>query len=767
MDLNKKNWTFSALEAWNSVHKIALLKSHGITNIYHLFISLWEHGNAPFFEFMENSGMSIKTKTVHSLVDKFAKKNPDMFLSKHLEFIIENEIKSCADNATALANKLGNLFVGTEHFIWGVLQSSEKFCDFLLENGVDTEHFKNCIEAFLKHDNLEISGEDGDSDGLGDDFSDVEKEDNLLNDSQINRFCILLNDVVTKSGFGIISGRDKEISSLEEILSCKVKSNCVLIGEAGTGKTAIVEGLAQIISSPKYNGPLKNKKIYSLDIGSLVAGSKFRGQFEMRFGKLIEELKAQPNAILFIDEIHGIVGAGSGKEASPDFANLIKPALARGEIKCIGATTYSEYKKYFEKDSALARRFHTIDVKEPDAEQMKSIAAKAIASYEKYHKIKFPKKLLNLSIDMCETYLPHKQFIDKAFDVIDRSFAKAKIRIFNINDENDAVSQSLVVLEDLLKVVSELSGVSEETLKNNLDKKFSDLAFNFKKEIFGQNKAIDKIYNCLACAKSGLNTPNKPLSSFLFIGPTSVGKTYTAKKIAKEFFGNDSSYLQINMSECQESSSVSRLLGASVGYIGYEEGGILTEFVRKNPNSLILFDEIEKGGSAAINLLLQILDEGKLKDGSGRTIDFSKTIIVLTSNIGAADADKPVMGFVSPDEQDLENSFLASLKTSLSPEIRSRIDEIIIFEKINKEAASQIFDKCIEELKERANKKSIKINCQITIQDLVDDVSKLHAREIRNIFRNKVQTAVAQFIASGKKSRNLTIKVLDKSVVIS
>jgi ATP-dependent Clp protease ATP-binding subunit ClpA len=252
----------------------------------------------------------------------------------------------------------------------------------------------------------------------------------------------------------------------------------------------------------------------------------------------------------------------------------------------------------------------------------------------------------------------------------------------------------------------------------------------------------------------------------LFVGPTSVGKTYTAKKIAKEFFGNESSYLQLNMSEYQESVSVSRLLGASAGYVGYDEGGILTEFVRNNPNSLILFDEIEKGSFAVLNLLLQILDEGKLKDSYGRDIDFSRTIIVLTSNIGALEASKPSMGFMSHAE-DITTFFESSVSKALSPEMKSRIDEVIVFEKINEEAIFKIFDQCLDELKERANKKGIKINCQINISDIVDDASKLHAREIKNIFRNKIQTQVAQFIASGKKSRNLTIKVLDKRVILS
>jgi len=766
MELDQQNWTFSALESWLEVSQIARSKNHKITNIYHLFVSLWERSSSNFLEFIDNRGLSIKPRTIHAIVDKFAKKNPDMFLNSQMESIIQKEIENCVDKASLLAKRHGNLFIGTEHFIWSILECSEKFCDCLLTNGIDTEHFKNCIEAFLTSDALSIE-EDEDFEESGEVANkDGAEEQQRLNESQIKRFCTLLNETVTKSDFGVISGRDKEISDLEEILSCKIKSNCILVGEVGTGKTSVVEGLAQNISSPKYNGSLKNKKIYSLDICALIAGSKYRGQFEMRLDKLLAELKADSNAILFIDEIHNIVGAGSGRDNSPDLSNSIKPALARGEIKCIGATTFSEYKKYIENDPALARRFYTLEIKDPDIDRMKDIALKALPSYENYHNIKFPKKLLKMSIDMCETYLPHKRFIDKAFDVIDRSFARAKIRIFNSDAPSQEETPQTVVLEDLLQVVSNLSGISAEILKNNLDKKFSNLAVNFKKEIFGQNKAIDKIYNCLACAKAGLNSENRPLSSFLFVGPTSVGKTYTAKKIAKEFFGNDRSYLQLNMSEYQEPASISRLLGASAGYVGFSEGGTLTEFVRQNPNSLILFDEIEKGDLSVLNVLLQILDEGKLRDGQGREIDFSRTIIVLTSNIGASEAGKSSMGFISnPD--DPANVFESSVKKTLSPEMRSRIDETVVFEKINEDAISKIFDLHVDEMKEKAHKKGIKIDCQIKIHDLVSDVNKLHAREIKNIFRNEVQTKVAQFIASGKKNRNLKIKVLDKKVHLS
>jgi ATP-dependent Clp protease ATP-binding subunit ClpA len=758
MDLDKKNWTFRALESWQQVTKFAASKNHKMTNIYHLFVCLWENSNESFIEFLNSKGIEISDKVISLSFNKFVKKYPEYFLTLEMDDIVEAEIHKCVANATALAHQQDNLFIGTEHFIWSVLETSEKFSEILLQNNIDTEYLKKCIKKFLKNPDLQFSDP---SKLLEDGILEEEDAEEMaqLSESQIERFCTSLNEAVQKPEFGIISGRDKEINSLEEILSCKVKSNCILIGEAGTGKTSVVEGLAQILSTPKYNGPLKNKTIYSLDVGALIAGSKYRGQFEVRFNKLISELKEDEDAILFIDEIHTIIGAG-GKEGSPDLANLLKPALARGEIKCIGATTSSEYKKYFEKDPALTRRFHPLDIKEPDVEQMKEIAAKACPSYEKYHGVKFSKKLLNLSIEMCETYLPHKKFIDKAFDVIDRTFAKAKMRTSQEESTDKAVR-----VDDLLYVVSELSGVSFEVLEKNLNKKFSDIPENFKKEIFGQDKAVDKIYNCLACAKAGLNSPDRPLSSFLFVGPTSTGKTHTAKKIAKEFFGNDQSYLQINMSEYQDPVSVSRLIGASAGYVGFDEGGVLTEFVRKNPNSLILFDEIEKGSFSVLNLLLQILDEGKLRDSFGRDIDFKKTIIVLTSNIGAQEAAKPFMGFIS-NSNDSNQTFLSSLNQALSPEMRSRIDEIVVFEKMNEESLEKLFNQYLQDLLQKAEKKGIKINCELSIRDLASDFRNMHAREIKNLLRNKIQTPLAHKIASGKKINKLTIKVVDKEVIL-
>jgi ATP-dependent Clp protease ATP-binding subunit ClpA len=753
MDIGNKNWTPRVMAAWSQVGDLAISKQHSISNTYHLFLSLWNNSNTPFITFLQEKGLKINADIANDLVDQYAKKRSDLFLDKNSDSIIEESIRKCIVSAASLAKYKKNIYLGIEHFIWGILDSDQSFCDFLLEKDIDTEYLKQCIISFVGGEAERILQDHGFEEVDGIDDLDPEEEAELKN-SQLERFCVLLNEVVAKPNFGIISGRDKEISHLEEILSCKVKSNAILIGEAGTGKTSIAEGLAQTIINSKYDGPLKNKKIYSLDLGLLIAGSKYRGQFEERFSKLINELKEDQDAIVFIDEIHTIIGAG-GKEGSPDLANMLKPALARGEIKCIGATTSTEFKKYFEKDAALSRRFHPVYVDPPDLTQMKLIARRAVKSYEKHHAVKFPVKIVDTAMEMTDVYIPQKKFIDKAFDVIDRSLAKAKMR------KSDKVE-----ICDVASVISHISGIDQDILIKNLNKQFTEIEQNLQDQILGQDKAIQKVYDVLVCAKAGLSSAKKPLASFLFVGPTSVGKTFTAKKIAEEYFGNNRSFLQLNMSEYQEQTSISRLIGASAGYVGYDDGGILTEFVRSNPNSVILFDEIEKCNPSILNLLLQILDEASIKDNLNREIDCSGTIVVMTSNLGSTVVPKSSMGFIN-DAPDAKSNHLTSVSKTLSPELLARIDEVVVFEPLTAKSLEVLFERHSKELIDICNKKGINININTTISEIEENYTKLHARDIKSIFRNKIQTPVAKFIAKNPKSKKISIKVLDKKVVIS
>lgn len=740
MDVEHNNWTATAKTSWRTAIEIAQKKEHTIVNCCHLFCSLWDNASPSLLIFLENHGLDISAKHVHSLVDSYAQKNKNLFYGKEDEEAISLLSEKSVKSASKLAKQNENSFIGVEHFIFGVLEADEKFSEFLFENGIDTEHLKLCIAAFTSGEDLDVEFEEGDDE-------DEEDDDRPIG-SALEKYCVNLNELTSSNGFPKISGRDMEIKLIEETLCRKTKSNCILIGEAGTGKTSVVEGVSQMISQENYNGPLKNKQIFSLDVGALVAGTKYRGQFEERFSNLLKVLKKNPDYVLFIDEIHTIIGSGS-KEGTQDLANLLKPALARGEIKCIGATTSTEFKKYFEKDAALTRRFHPINIDEPTTEMVVEMLAKALPSYEEHHNVKFSKKLIQTCVDMCAIYLPHQKFPDKAFDVIDQASSKARI-----NNKN-------VSYDDICSVIAEKIKVDVETIKINSKKSFDCFIDSITSSVFGQTNQLNEIYDILSCAKAGLTQPNKPIANFFFVGATGVGKTFAAKQIAKEFYGNEKSFLQLNMSEYQEHSSISRLIGASAGYVGYEDGGILTEFVRKNPNSLILFDEAEKCNPNILNLLLQILDEAEIKDNLNRTVDFSRCIIVVTSNVGSNIVNQQQLGF-APTAINYSESYKTSVQKLLSPELVARIDSIIVFDELNQEALEQIFKTQISILKNSLAKKKLNVNFNIEFNDLFENKSEsIHARSIKKQIKTQIEIPLAKFIVKNRNQKEISVKMLD------
>lgn len=751
MDVENKNWTAKAKTTWDQAKEFAKQNDHSILNCCHLFLCSFKNANDSFLEFIESRGIEIFQQHTEVIFDKFSKQNKNLFYSESNSFEFDSLIGKAIQEAEYIASKKGNSFIGVEHLIYGIVKVDEKFSEFLLSKDIDTEHLRFCIETF-------IAGEGWDEEMSGLDGFDDEDDDAMLdNESFFNKYCSSLNERVSDPSFPKISGRDKQISLMEEVLCRKMKSNCILVGEAGTGKTTIVEGLAQVINSESYEGPLANKKIYSLDLGSLVAGTKYRGQFEERFSKMLKYLKESDDKILFIDEIHSIIGTGS-REGSQDLSNMLKPALARGEIKCIGATTSTEYKKHFEKDQALCRRFHIVNVEEPAVADVISMMEDSMPVYEEHHKVKFSKSLVSTLVKMCETYLPHQRFPDKAFDVMDHSCSKARIKS---SAENINVS-----ISDVCSVIADKIGVDVKTIKDSSNQLFSEFENNINKKVFGQNKIVSKIYDLLACGKSGFQEKNKPIASFFFVGPTSVGKTHAAKEISKHFYGNDKSFLQLNMSEYQEASSISKLIGASAGYVGFEEGGILTEFVRKNPNSLVLFDEAEKCNPSILNLLLQILDEGKLNDNLNRSVDFSRSIVVLTSNIGADQSSKQQMGFV-PEVKTNEQNYQTSVAKFLAPELIARIDEVLVFEKLNQDSISKIFAYKIEDLESKLKATGIIGKFQIEAKDFIDfKNSEDHARNIKKIIRTKIEVPISKFLIQNPKKKKIEVKMLDGKLEI-
>jgi ATP-dependent Clp protease ATP-binding subunit ClpA len=753
MAVEKFSFTSSAHRCISQLQPFSKSLGHNIPNSFHVFCLCISNSNAIFKNFLDSRGFKIEEASLIPLIKRYAKKHPDLFNQKADPTTIPKSISKLIEGAEALSKKYGHAYIGTEHLIYKFLEHNEETCEFLFENDIDTEHLKLSILAFISNESSSLSSkkEEREHSCDADDDEEEEKEIDFL-----GKYCTLLNKVVTSPSYGTISGREKEISLMEEVLCRKTKSNCILIGEAGTGKTTVVEGLAQLISNPNYSGPLLNKKVYSLDIGLLIAGTKFRGQFEERFSHVLSKFKKSTDCILFIDEIHTIIGAGS-KAGSQDLANMLKPALARGEIKCIGATTSSEYKKYFEKDAALSRRFHAIEISEPNADHVLKMVLPTLKSYEDHHKIIFPKNIAKLIVSLCEIYLPHQRFPDKAFDVVDQSASKTRI---NSKEKFPKVS-----CDDVYSVIADKAKVDIDTIRQSHRKSFSSFSENIEKSVFGQTENIKKIYDVLSCAKAGLQNKSRPIASFFFVGPTSVGKTFTAKQIAKEFYGNDKSFLQLNMSEYQEQASISKLIGASAGYVGYEEGGILTEFVRKNPNSLILFDEAEKCNPNVLYLLLQILDEARLNDNLHRSIDFSRCIVVLTGNIGSKSALSTDIGFV-PSSETQSEKFESSVKKMMPPEFISRIDEIVIFDNLNKESIINIFKSKTLEIVDCLKNQGISFIPLFSPEDLfnLNKNSEDHAREVKKTIRNYVEVPLAKFIVQNPKKTKISAKILDGKV---
>lgn len=759
MDIGKSQFTSSASKSVNQLVDFMQSKKHNIANGSHLFVSCFQNCSDGLLKFLDNRGITISDSIAEKLFDKYASKNSHLFFDSGNLPELSDEFKNILINAGTLSAKYEHAYVGNEHIIYSVLDGSPKFCEFLFANDIDSEHLKLSILAFISGESPYV-GFDNDNfeDESEDDDDDESLQSKSKTESSIKKYCENLNLKCSLASSPKIRGRDKEISLMEEVLCRKSKSNCILVGEAGTGKTSIVEGLAQLIEDPDYDSPLNGHTIYSLNLGSMLAGTKFRGQLEERMKSLLEELTENPLSILFIDEIHSIIGSGS-REGSQDIANLLKPSLARGEIKCIGATTSQEFKKYFEKDSALTRRFHPVTVKEPSIPHVQLMVEKALPSYSAHHSVEFSDSLAQLCVNLCQTYLPSQRFPDKVFDVIDHSLSKARIRCIK-NKEDLKVSA-----DDIYNVIADKISVDVNLIKESQKKQFHLFESNMNDQIYGQDKNIAKIYDLLSCARAGLQSPTKPLASFFFVGPTSVGKTFTAKKISQEFYGNNASFLQLNMSEYQEVASISRLIGSSAGYVGYGDGGVLTEFVRKNPNSLVLFDEVEKCNPNILNLLLQILDEGKLNDGLNQSIDFSRSIVVMTSNIGASIENKTQLGFM-PEVVDRGVSYTSSVKKLLPPELVSRIDELIVFDLLLEDSLKKIFDANLKIVSSRLTEQSLNVKFDLSASDFIDFKSDDHARDIKKIIRKSIEIPLAKFIMVNPKKKKFSVKMIDKQLII-
>lgn len=722
--------------------------------------------------------------------------------------------KRAMELAVREANRLEQNYVGTEHMLAGILEEGSGMAVQILEDmDIDPDLVSQRLSELMN----DPAVEGGDA---------VPSK----NGSDLSQFGRDLNEWAKQGKIDPVIGREKEISRVIQILSRRTKNNPVLIGAPGVGKTAIAEGLAQRIITGNVPDSLLDKRIFSLDLASIVAGTKYRGEFEERIKRILDTIEQDDSIILFIDEIHQLIGAGA-VEGAMDAANILKPALARGDLQCIGATTIDEYKKHFEKDAALARRFQPVLVGEPTEDDAMAILFGLRDRYEAFHKARITDEAVKAAVKLSARYISDRYLPDKAIDVMDEAAARVRMKVYapshelqdleqklaDINKEKEAAlagedfekcaslrdagkkvsseisalqkekkqhdDEKLVVTEnDIADVVSMWTGVPVQQITETESQRLLHLEAELHKRVISQDDAVTAVAKAVRRARAGLKDTNRPIGSFLFLGPSGVGKTELARTLAAQLFGSADNMIRIDMSEFMEKYSVSRLVGAPPGYVGYEEGGELTDAVREKPYSVILFDEVEKASSDFFNLLLQVLDEGRLTDSKGRTVDFRNTVIIMTSNLGASHLKPsgPVMGFSTGGDsaKDREASFeiakkeiMADVKRFFRPEFLNRIDEIIVFKPLEQKDLRQIVDILLKDLTKRLGEKGVALDWTTAADDvLVEEGTDFAygARPLKRAIQKLVEDPIAEMLLSSSVKEGNTIHVdsLDKKKLV-
>lgn len=769
----KNAWKFAAQEA-------AKLGSDYI-GTEHLLIGIAHEGDSAGGKILNSLGITVGT------LEELLSGSRNTSLFRRSELYVAPRTKRVLEMAVEEANELGNSYVGTEHLLLAILHEGGGLAVRILEQlGVTEDKLQKAFEDVLSEDNSK-----GDQSASLGDLSD---------------FAIDLNERAKQGKIDPVIGREEEINRVIQILSRRNKNNPVLIGEPGVGKTAIAEGLAQRIVNNDVPEILKNCHIISLNMSAVVAGTKYRGEFEERLKKVLDTVKQHSDWILFIDELHTLVGAGSS-EGSMDAANIMKPALARGELHCIGVTTLKEYKKYIEKDAALERRFQPVKVGEPNPADTLRILEGLRDRYEAFHKAKITDEALKAAVELSGRYITDRFQPDKSIDVIDEAAAKVRMeassapeglknkeaQLASLQKEKEAAistqdyeraaiyrdqSKKLeadieqmkkewkgadhdhltVTEEDVAEVVSKWTGVPLQNLKKSDSERLLHLEDELHKRVIGQDDAVHAVATAIRRARAGMKDPKRPIGSFLFLGSTGVGKTELARALAETMFGSEKNMIRFDMSEYMEKHEVSRLVGAPPGYVGYEEGGQLTDAVRKNPYSVILFDEVEKAHMDFFNILLQVLDDGRLTDGQGRTVDFTNCVIIMTSNLGSNYLKGHVkkLGFSSDsddkkdeDFESIKETILAEVKRTFRPEFINRIDEIIVFHPLTEENLSAIVNLLLKDVE----KKLEHFNVSLEISDsakklLIKDGTDIEygARPLKRVIQKEIEDPVANLI---------------------
>ena len=753
-----------------------------------------------------------------SFVLKYLEQNSGTKKIKTL--VYSDKLNTLLEQAEKEADRLRNEKIGTEHILLAILKSEDTLAIKLL-NSMAVNLKKTFVDTLV---------------ALGMDMTQAKRELGALSNPKnkkkssfptLEQYSRDLTEAAREDRLDPVVGRNAEVERVMQILCRRMKNNPCLVGEPGVGKTAVVEGLAQMIASGTVPEILADKRILSLDLSGMVAGSKYRGEFEERIKRVIAEVRAAGNVILFVDELHTLIGAG-GAEGAMDASNILKPALSRGEVQMIGATTRTEYRKYIEQDAALERRFQPVYVEEPTREETIAILQGLRSKYEEHHGVTISDDALEAATDYAIRYINDRFLPDKAIDLIDEAASRKKLGIFagnktakkaeetrhNLEEALEAAlaegdieaaqalkkdldktdkkiektkhnmrekeqEQMLVTEEDVADVVSVWTKIPVSKITQTESQRLLKLEEILHKRVVGQNEAVETVAKAIRRGRVGLKDPKRPIGSFLFLGPTGVGKTELSKALAEAMFGNENAIIRVDMSEYMEKHSVSKMIGSPPGYVGFEEGGQLSEQVRKNPYSVILFDEIEKAHPDVFNVLLQVLDDGRITDSQGRTVDFKNTIIIMTSNAGAQRiVDPKKLGFsnvenAESEHKDMKNNVMEEIKRMFKPEFLNRIDDIIVFRALSKEDVKGIAALMLKELKNRlAKQMDITLTYGDTVKNFIFEKGydkKYGARPLKRAIQNNIEDSLAEEILSGKiqASDKVSMTVVDGKVVFT
>ena len=793
-----KGFTEKANKALNLAIESAEEMRHNYVGTEHILYGLVKEGSGVAATALNECGV-----TEDALREKLESINGTMSLVELTPDDFTPRTKRVLRAAVIISSKTGYTYVGTEHLLLAILSESDSYAvAFLEELGVSVERLAQAVSKGMQG---------GADDGFGGFENESAPNGSQKGGSALDKFGRDLTQAAKNGEIDPVIGREKEIQRVIQILSRRTKNNPVLIGEPGVGKTAVAEGLALEIAKGNVPEILKDKRVVSLDLTGMVAGAKYRGDFEERIKAAIDEVKKSKNTILFIDELHTIVGAGAA-EGSADAANILKPSLARGDFQVIGATTLNEYRKYIEKDAALERRFQPVKVGEPTPEQAVQILKGLRDSYEAHHKVKITDEAINAAVTLSSRYIADRYLPDKAIDLIDEGASKVRLasltspdnvkeledeiadyekekasaineqdfeRAARLRDEQKELQTKLddakkkwqeqqkgnsgeVTAEDIAKIVSEWTGIPVVQLTKEESERLLNMENVLHERVIGQSEAVTAIAKAIRRGRVGLKDPKRPVGSFIFLGPTGVGKTELCKALAEAMFGDENAMLRLDMSEYMEKHTVSKLIGSPPGYVGFEEGGQLTEKVRRKPYSVVLFDEIEKAHPDVFNMLLQILEDGRLTDSQGRTVDFKNTIIIMTSNVGARliTEKQSSLGFNSENEnaeesekKDIKELVTGELRKVFRPEFLNRVDDIIVFNKLNKDEIKQIAVKMLKTLEKRLDKMNIKISfTDNAISEIADKGfdENYGARPLRRAIQNEIEDPLSEQMLEGK-----------------